>query len=234
MLTDNQIDILKVIERNHGIHHNKLLRIIVDQKHLMAKTTLEKNINELIDTHHIKVHRYKKEKQYFRNEEDLSEKDLDKEITELFCKVFNELKELEKNFKSNEYSVKTSFAHYLFMWLRDFSKVKRTIETETIEINETDMSEEVEIVREIKQIIKKKGIDFQNPLHKYFTDSLEVMTELSKMKNEYVKLQKTIRKHGASKKRISLKSQLTQLTHKMSEKFTRLETNLEELKKKTK
>jgi hypothetical protein len=38
-LTERQIEILKVIERNSGIYHNKLLKIIVEQKKLMAKRT---------------------------------------------------------------------------------------------------------------------------------------------------------------------------------------------------
>jgi len=38
--------------------------------------------------------------------------------------------------------------------------------------------------------IEWDGIDIRNPLDKYYDDSLEVMDELSKIKNESVKLQK--------------------------------------------
>ncbi|MEX0862164.1 hypothetical protein [Nitrosopumilus sp.] len=230
-LTDRQIEILKIIERNPGIKHNKLIKIIVEQKKLMAKKTLEKNINELITDHHVKFHKYKKEKQYFRNEEGVSEKDIDKQLEELFCRIFDDISELKKNFKNNEYYVKIRLAHYLFRWMEEFSHTKRTIERESYETDVMDMSEEEEILEEIKKIIKEKDIDWQDQLYKYYGESCEIMSDLSKMKNQYAKLQLMIRKHGTSKKRNELSLKLTQLIHDMGDKFTNLEMNLKELKK---
>jgi hypothetical protein len=179
----------------------------------------------------VKSHKYKKEKQYFRNEEWFSEKDLNKEIQVLFTRIFDALSELQKNSKDNEYDVKVRLAHYLFRWLEEFSSAKHTIESETFRIKTTDMSEEKEILNEIKKIIKDKEIDWQDSSYKYYSESREIMDKISKIKNEQTQLMTTRKKHGTSKKRSEIDSKLNRLVHEWDKSYTLLERNLKELRK---
>jgi hypothetical protein len=223
--SDKKLEILKVIERHQHIRHKNLITIIVTQKKLMAKKTLEKYIRELEDEKRISGRKFGKEKQYVLRDNELTESELEEKFLLASGKLKKEIETLEKSFNKFELYTKRNLPDYLYGILQDLQETVNYTRRRAKEQKLTDMSEEYELHHEIIELDKK--IPPEDPRCYSSVKSGEIVAQISKLKNEYVKLDTKKNNMKISKKR-------EEISNKMKENsslITKLFLNLVDIKK---
>jgi len=111
---EKQAVILKIIKDNPGIHHNELIRKIV-QKPLMAKRTAEKTLESLISSKAIDVRQGSNKKYYSlpTNFDKLDSTVIERGMNVWFTIVETEIKRLETDYKKNPPEGKTSMTIFI-------------------------------------------------------------------------------------------------------------------------
>lgn len=111
---EKQAVILKIIKDSPGIHHNELIRKIV-QKSLMAKRTAEKTLVSLLSLKVIDVHQ-SGNKKYYSLPTDFDRLDpnvIERGMNVWFTIVETEIKRLETDYKKNPPEGKTSMTIFI-------------------------------------------------------------------------------------------------------------------------
>ena len=111
---EKQAVILKIIKDNPGMHHNELIRKIV-QKPLMAKRTAEKTLESLLSLKVIDVHQSGNKKYYSlpSNFDKLDPQVIERGMNVWFTLVETEIKRLETDYKKNPPEGKTSMTIFI-------------------------------------------------------------------------------------------------------------------------
>ena len=111
---EKQAVILKIIKENPGIHHNELIRKIV-QKSLMAKRTAEKTMESLLSLKVVDVHQ-SSNKKYYSLTTDFDKLDpnvIERGMNVWFTIIETEIKRLETDYKKNPPEGKTSMTIFI-------------------------------------------------------------------------------------------------------------------------
>ncbi|GEM_PF-5940927 len=111
---EKQAVILKIIKDSPGMHHNELIRKIV-QKPLMAKRTAEKTLEGLLSLQVIDVHQSGNKKYYSLPSDfgKLDPKVIERGMNVWFTIVETEIKRLETDYKKNPPEGKTSMTIFI-------------------------------------------------------------------------------------------------------------------------
>ena len=111
---EKQAVILKIIKENPGIHHNELIRKIV-QKSLMAKRTAEKTMESLLSLKVVDIHQ-SSNKKYYSLTTDFDKLDpnvIERGMNVWFTIIETEIKRLETDYKKNPPEGKTSMTIFI-------------------------------------------------------------------------------------------------------------------------
>jgi hypothetical protein len=226
-MSDRELDILKIIEKHPGIHQRKLLKIIAD-KRLMAKDTAIDKIKNLINDKKIFAYKYGKEIQYVLSDDELSEEDLKKKVSETIKKLKHEFETIDKEFDDYDYFIKRNLPDYLIRILAHISKNKFDLLSRAKETKITDMSDAIEIFDEICAYAENSPIDDIKNGKQH--QAAGIMTKIDKMQRECSELTEKRSKMGVSKKRNELSDKISQLNSEIVNSYFTLETIRDKLK----